>query len=138
MLDLLLENWKYITGFLALFLVAYWTFDERDQSKTVGDTIESVGERAQSATGGVVGAGGSLALAVIAVMSTIGQELVFSLMQIAGIAGSDPVLAGGVVTGLVGTAGLSGALPVKAWQFGLIAVSILAIGVVWRANGAAN
>lgn len=131
-LGFLMGYWEYITGFLALFLLAYWTFDEKDQSDSIGDTVERVGERAQSATGGVVGAAGSLMVAIIAVMWTIGDELVMSGMQIAGMLGTDPVLAGGVISALAGTVGLAGIVTVKAWQFGLFAVAVIAVGVIWR------
>ena len=95
-LSMLLGNWKYVVGFLGVFLIAYWAFDERDQTETVGETIERVAERSQSATGGVVGAAGSIAVVVIATVSTIGSELVMSGMRIANLVGTDPVLSGGV------------------------------------------
>jgi hypothetical protein len=137
-LDLLVQYWEYIVGFLAVFLLAFWTFDEKDQSDSIGDTVERVGERATSATGGVVGAAGSLAVGIIAVMSTIGDELVMSVMEIVGIVGGDPVLAGGVATGLLGAGGLSGAVAIKPWQFVVVVLGLLVIGVIWREQSAAN
>lgn len=137
-LDVLMQYWEYIVGFLAVFLMAYWTFDEKDQSDSIGDTVERVGERATSATGGVVGAAGSLMVGIIAVLSTIGDELVMSLMEIASILGGDPVLAGGVATGFLGLGGLGGVVPIKTWQFAVVVVLFLSIGVIWRENSATN
>ncbi|MEA5387236.1 hypothetical protein VB779_09350 [Haloarculaceae archaeon H-GB11] len=137
-LDLLLNYWEIGVGFLALFLAAYWWFDERDQSDSVGDAIERVGRRAEVATGGVVGAAGSLAVVVIAILSTIGDELVMSGMQIAGILGSDPVLSGGVLTGILGVLGMNGTVSIATWQYAVVVVALLVVAVVWRANHAAD
>lgn len=132
MIDVAIQYGKWIIGFLAVFLLAYWTFDERDQTEAWADTIERVGERARTTTGGLVGAAGSLAIVAIAMITTIGTELVESSLRIATIIGMDPVLSGGFLTGVLGWLGIRGSLQVEAWQFGLIVVALLIGGVIWR------
>lgn len=131
-LSLLFDYGPYIVGFLGVFLVAYWTFDERDQSGSIGETIERVGERARSTTGGVFGAAGSLAVVAVSIIVTIGSELVTSSMRIVEIVGMDPVLSGGVLTGLLGTLGLSGTVNITALQFLALVGLFLIAGTIWR------
>jgi len=128
----LMGVYGYVLGFLGVFLVAFWAFDERDQSESVGETIERVGERAQTATGGVLGAAGSLATVLVAIFLTIGNELIMSTMSIAELVGTDPVLAGGVATGLLGVTVNAGFIQLKAWQLLAVVAVFLISGTVWR------
>ncbi|MCO8254547.1 hypothetical protein NKF26_12110 [Haladaptatus sp. AB618] len=122
----------YIVGFLAVFLLAYWTFDERDQTETWGDTIERVGERSTSATGGLIGAAGSLTVVLIALVSTIGTQLTESGMRIVELISTDPVLSGGVATGLTGVFNNAGIVSLSTVQLlGIVAVFLIA-GTIWR------
>jgi hypothetical protein len=131
-LDLLLSNWEYVVGFLGVFWIAFWAFDERDQSESIGDLIERVGERSRSATGGLFGAAGSLGVVAIALISTIGTELVMSGSRIAELIATDPVLAGGVGTALLGTSAHAGLIPIKTWQLVALVGAFLIFGVIWR------
>ena len=122
----------YVIGFLGVFLVAYWTFDERDQTEAWADTIERVGERSKTATGGVLGAATSLASVLTAIFLTIGAELTSSTMRITELIATDPVLSGGVATGLAGVSANAGWIPLKTWQLIALVAAFLIVGTVWR------
>jgi len=122
----------YGIGFLAIFLVAYWMFDERDQSENWAETIERTGERAQSVTGGAFGAAGSLAIVAVSIVITIGNELTMSTMRIVELISTDPVLSGGVATALTGIAADAGLLELSTLQLLGIVAAFLIAGTVWR------
>ncbi|WP_231183499.1 hypothetical protein [Haladaptatus sp. DYF46] len=131
-LDVLDGMLAYIVGFLAVFLLAYWTFDERDQTDTWADTVEKVGERSTTATGGLIGAAGSLALVLIALLTTIGQQLAMSGGRIVELIATDPVLSGGVATGLTGVVSNAGFVSLSTLQLLGIVALFLIVGTIWR------
>lgn len=122
----------YVVGFLGIFLIAYWVFDERDQSENMAETIENVGERAQTVTGGVFGAAGSLGVVAVSIVITVGNELTMSSMRIVELVSTDPVLSGGVATGLTGVAANAGLLGLSTMQLLGLVAAFLIIGTVWR------
>jgi len=128
----MIEYAKYAIGFIGVFLVAYWTFDERDQSENLAEMVERVGERAQSTTGGLLGAAGSLGVVAVSIVITIGNELTTSGMRIVELVSTDPVLAGGVATGLTGVAVDAGFLTLKTWQLLALVAAFLIVGTIWR------
>lgn len=138
-LGLLLAGWPIVVGLIGVGLLAFWWFDERQESDRWEDTIEKVGERAQAATGGAVGAFGSLVVVVFGVAATIGHELVMSLAELSGPVAEFPALVGGSAIGLLGTLGLSGVIPIEAWQFGVVVLALLVLASygVFRRRGAA-
>lgn len=138
-IDLLLTGWPVIVGLLGVGLLAFWWFDERDDNDRWEDTVERVGERAQAATGGAVGAFGSLVVVIFGIAATIGHELVMSLAELSGPVAEFPALVGGAGIGLLGTIGLSGIVPIKGWQFGVIVLVVLLLASygVFRVRGRA-
>ena len=138
-LGLLLTGWPIIVGLVGVGLLVFWWFDERDDGDRWEDTIEKVGERAQAATGGAVGAFGSLVVVVFGVAATIGQQLVATIGELSGPVAEFPALVGSSAIGLLGTLGLSGFVSIKAWQFGVIVLAIIVVASygVMRRRGAA-
>lgn len=129
-----------LIGLLGVGLLAFWWFDEREEDDRWEDTIERVGERAESVTGGFVGAFGSLVVVAVSILATIGNELVMAIGDLAGPVSMFPALVGASLIGLLGTVGLSGIVPIEAWQFGVIVLAVLILasyGVVRRRGAAA-
>ena len=115
----------YILGFLAVGLLAYWTFDERDQTENIAETVERVGERAQTVTGGLFGGLGSLIVVLVSIFVTIGNELVLSFTQLVPMLQSAPAVVGQVLLGLLALGNLEGYVPLKPWQLGAIFIAVL-------------
>lgn len=124
-LDFIMTYGGYILGFLAVGLLAYWTFDERDQTENIAETVERVGDRAQSVTGGLFGGLGSLIVVLVSIFVTIGNELVMSFTQLVPMLQSAPAIVGQVLLGLLALGNLEGYVPLKPWQFGAIFIAIL-------------
>jgi len=124
-LDFIMTYGGYALGFLAVGLLAYWTFDERDQTENIAETVERVGDRAQSVTGGLFGGLGSLIVVLVSIFVTIGNELVMSFTQLVPMLQSAPAIVGQVLLGLLALGNLEGYVPLKPWQFGAIFIAIL-------------
>jgi hypothetical protein len=129
---LIAEYWTYAVGFLVFGMLMYWTFDERDQTESIADTVEAVGERSRAATGGLVGALGSLVVVIISIGITIGQELVMSLNEIAPFVMEAPAITGQVVIGILALLNVEGYVPMKPWQLGLVILSIILVTTLWK------
>ena len=119
-LDFIMTYGGYILGFLAVGLLAYWTFDERDQTENIAETVERVGYRAETVTGGLFGGLGSIFV-------TIGNELVLSFTQLVPMLQSAPAVVGQVLLGLLALGNLEGYVPLKPWQFGAIFIAVLLV-----------
>lgn len=124
-LDFIMTYGGYILGFLAVGMLAYWTFDERDQTENIAETVEAVGYRAETVTGGLFGGLGSLIVVLVSIFVTIGNELVMSFTQIVPWLQMAPAVVGQVLIGLLAMANLEGWVPLKPWQFGAIFIAIL-------------
>jgi Flp pilus assembly pilin Flp len=124
-LDFIMTYGGYILGFLAVGLLAYWTFDERDQTENIAETVERVGERAETVTGGLFGGLGSLIVVLVSIFVTIGNELVMSFTQLVPMLQSAPAVVGQVLLGLLALGNLEGYVPMKPWQFGAIFIAVL-------------
>jgi len=124
-LDFIMTYGGYILGFLAVGLLAYWTFDERDQTENIAETVERVGERAQTVTGGLFGGLGSLIVVLVSIFVTIGNELVLSFTQLVPMLQSAPAVVGQVLLGLLALGNLEGYVPLKPWQLGAIFIAVL-------------
>lgn len=131
-LALLAEYWSYAIGFLVFGMLMYWTFDERDQTESIAETVEAVGERSRSATGGLVGALGSLVVVIISIGITIGRELVMSLNEIAPFVMEAPAITGQVVIGILALLNVEGYVPMEPWQLGLVVLSIILVTTLWK------
>jgi hypothetical protein len=126
------EYWSYGVGFLVFGMLAYWTFDERDQTESIAETVERVGERSQVATGGLVSALTSLVLVIISIGITIGQELVMSLNQLLPFIMEAPAITGQVVIGLLALLNVEGYVPMKPWQLGTVIISVIVVTSLWK------
>lgn len=124
-LDFIMTYGGYILGFLAVGMLAYWTFDERDQTENIAETVERVGDRAQTVTGGLFGGLGSLIVVLVSIFVTIGNELVMSFTQLVPMLQSAPAVVGQVLLGLLALGNLEGYVPLKPWQFGVIFIAVL-------------
>lgn len=130
-IELLADYGGYILGFLAIGLLAYWTFDERDQTENLAETVERVGERARVTTGGLFGGLGSLIVVLVSIFATIGKELVMSFSEIVPFIETAPALVGQLLLGVLAMANLEGYVPLKPWQFGAVFLAVvLATGVL--------
>lgn len=124
-LALITEYGWYALGFLTAGMLAFWWFDERDQSENLAETVERVGERARVVTGGLFGGLGSLIVVLVSIFVTIGNELVMSFTELVPFIETAPALVGQVLLGLLAMANLEGYVPLKPWQFGAIFIAIL-------------
>jgi hypothetical protein len=124
-LSLIAEYGWYVIGFLTVGMLAFWWFDERDQSENLAETVERVGERARVVTGGLFGGLGSLIVVIVSIAVTIGNELVMSFTELVPFIETAPALVGQVLLGLLAMANLEGYVPLKPWQFGAIFIAVL-------------
>lgn len=131
-LGLLAQYGWYVIGFLTVGMLAFWWFDERDQTENAAETVERVGERARVVTGGLFGGLGSLIVVIISIGVTIGNELVMSLGQIAPWVMEAPAVTGQVLLGLLAMANLEGYVPLKPWQFGTVFIAVLLVTVLLK------
>jgi len=129
-LALIGEYGWYALGFLTAGMLAFWWFDERDQTENVAETVERVGERARVVTGGLFGGLGSLIVVLVSIFVTIGNELVMSFTELVPLIETAPALVGQVLLGLLAMANMEGYVPLKPWQFGAVFIAlVLATGV---------
>lgn len=131
-LGMLAQYGWYAIGFLAVAMLAYWWFDERDQTDNIADTVERVGARAEVVTGGIVGGLGSLIVVLVSIFVTIGNELVLSLNQLAPWIQMAPAMVGQVLLGLLALANLQGYVPLKPWQFGTAFIAVVLVSGLLR------
>lgn len=121
-------------GLLALGMLAYWTFDERRDTDSAGETIERVGERADSAFGGLVGAFGSLVTVVLTILITIGNQLLMIGVQLNDLVEA-PVVIGHLIAGALAYGGFRGYFPISAAGFGYGFVIITGLALFARYSG---
>ncbi|WP_338740383.1 hypothetical protein [Haloplanus salilacus] len=126
------EYWTYAVGFLVFGMLMYWTFDERDQTESIAETVEAVGERSRTATGGLVGALGSLVVVIVSIGITIGQELVMSLNEIAPFIMEAPAITGQIIIAGLALLNLEGYVPLEPWQAGTIFLGIVLVTSLWK------
>lgn|GEM_PF-6625113 len=130
-LSLIGEYGWYVIGFLTVGMLAYWTFDERNQTENMAETVERVGERARVVTGGIFGGLGSLIVVLVSIFVTIGNELVMSFAQLAPWVQSAPAVVGQILLGGLALLNLEGYVPLEPWQFGGVFIAVLlATGVL--------
>ncbi len=134
--NLLMNNWEFAIGLLAVGSLAYWWFDEREDSDSAAETIERVGSRAETVTGGIVGGFGSLLVVFASIGLTIGGQLAETGMMLNELLGGIPVIVGHMLFGLLTFAGLSGAIPLSVQQLGFAFVFITTIAVIARYSNA--
>lgn len=124
---MLTSNWLLLIGLLAVGLVAFWTFQERDAR---GSTVQGVGERADDFFGNLLGGFGSLLLVTLTILTTIGANLVNLTEVLVMIAGNGPpLLLVNIATAIVGFLGLAGIVDVSAVAWGIIVLALLLIGL---------
>lgn len=130
MLSWIMDNWLLSSGLTLLFIVALWWFDARDGQRRT-DAFLEIGERADEALGGLTGAVGGVTILVVSLMITVGTQLADALGQLALVASQSPVVAGNLITALVGYLGLNGSLGITPMQFVAFAlvVAMLVVGV---------
>jgi hypothetical protein len=124
-LDFIMTYGGYILGFLAVGLLAYWTFDERDQTESIAETVERVGYRAETVTGGLFGGLGSLIVVLVSIFVTIGNELVMSFTQLVPWIQMAPAVVGQVIIGGLALLNVEGYVPMKPWQLGAFVIAVL-------------
>jgi hypothetical protein len=131
----LVANWQIAVGLLAVGLLVYWTLDERRMTSSAGETIERVGARAESVTGGVVGAFGSLVVVLISIAMTVGMEVASTGGDIVPLVTSAPVVVGHTLFGLLTFLGLTGTVPLTTVELGWLFLIITAIALALRFGG---
>jgi hypothetical protein len=119
-------------GLALLGLLTYWIVDEREDARDRADLIESVGDRAQGLSGGVVSATGSLVVVLIGIGITVGRELLMSLGDVAMMLEPAAGFVSALVVGGVGFLTVNGSLGLSTAEFGAIATSAIVIGLFWR------
>jgi hypothetical protein len=129
-LGVLADNWLIGIGLFALALVLYWTFDERSDTSSAGETIERVGERAEVVTNGFLGAVGSLLVVVASIGLAIGTQLLELGVALNDLLGHVPILVGHLLFGLIAFAGLEGVIPVSQMQLGWIFLLITVVALI--------
>lgn len=134
---ILARDWKLLIGLLAVGLLVYWLLDEREDASDVSDLIEGVGGRAESATGGVVGAFGSLVIVITSIMLTVGRELLATTGDLGMLVEGVPVVIGHILVGVLAWAGFTGAIQMDASTFGwaFILITIVALGIRYDVVG---
>lgn len=136
-MDSLASNWKLLIGLLAVGLLVYWLLDEREDANDASDLIEGVGGRAESATGGVVGAFGSLVIVITSILLTVGRELLATTGDLGMLVEGVPVVIGHLLIGVLAWAGLTGAIQMDASTFGwvFILITVVALGIRYDVVG---
>lgn len=129
----LMTNWWAAIGLLAVGLLAYWILDERKDADDPSETIEGVGERADSFFGVGLGAFGSLVVVVISIVITIGNQFAMLGGELVELATNGPPL---LLSNLAGTllayAGLSGLVPVNATAYAIVVLALIVVAYGWR------
>jgi hypothetical protein len=124
-------------GLLALGMLAYWTFDERRNTDSAAGTVERVGERADSALGGIVGAFGSLVTVVLTILITVGNQIMMVGVQLNDLVEA-PVVIGHIIAGALAFGGFRGYFPINAAGFGY-GFLIITVAALWaRYSGGAS
>jgi hypothetical protein len=129
LLDAVIANWLLTIGLMAVGLVAFWTFQERQNR---GSTVENVGNRADDFFGNVLGGFGSLVFVALTILTTIGANLVDLTEGLVGVVSSGPpLLLVNIAGALLGALGLSGVVDISitAWVIGALTVTIIGLAV---------
>jgi hypothetical protein len=129
LLDAVIANWLLTIGLMAVGLVAFWTFQERQNR---GSTVENVGNRADDFFGNVLGGFGSLVFVALTILTTIGANLVDLTEVLVGVVSSGPpLLLVNIAGALLGALGLSGVVDISitAWVIGALTVTIIGLAV---------
>lgn len=119
-------------GLFGVGLLLFWWFDERNDSNSAAETVERVGGRAETVTGGVFGALGSLAVVLVSIALTIGEQLLMTAGELGDLVGQAPVVLGHIAVGVLAWVGLSGMVSLSASQFGWLFVVITLIVLFMR------
>jgi hypothetical protein len=129
LVDMLIANWLLTIGLMAVGLVAFWTFQERQNG---GSTVENVGNRADDFFGNVLGGFGSLVFVALTILTTIGANLVDLTEVVVGVVSSGPpLLLVNIAGALLGALGLSGVVDISitAWVIGALTVTVIGLAV---------
>jgi hypothetical protein len=129
LLDAVIANWLLTIGLSAVGLVAFWTFQERQNR---GSTVENVGNRADDFFGNVLGGFGSLVFVALTILTTIGANLVDLTEVVVGVVSSGPpLLLVNIAGALLGALGISGVIDISitAWLIGALTVTVIGLAV---------
>jgi hypothetical protein len=129
LLDAVIANWLLTIGLMAVGLVAFWTFQERQNR---GSTVENVGNRADDFFGNVLGGFGSLVFVALTILTTIGANLVDLTEVVVGVVSSGPpLLLVNIAGALLGALGISGVIDISitAWLIGALTVTVIGLAV---------
>lgn len=134
LMSLLGDYWMQLIGLGLLGLLAFWYFDERNDTDGASGTIFAVGERADNALAGVLGAASALILVVTSILSSIGVELAQTLGLLVDPIAQAPTLAGQLVTGFLSIIGLAGvvSMPLTAWVTVFAVILLAAVALRYR------
>lgn len=131
--SLVLKHWEIAVGLFAFGLLAFWWLTERQEADDAAETVERVGQRAETVTGGLVGSFGSLMVVLASIGVTIGNELLQTGAMLNDILGGAPVLVGHLIWGGIVFLGLQGYLGgITVMQLGYAFFTITVVALLLR------
>lgn len=123
-----------LIGLFLTGMLAYWWFDERDERPGAKGTVVGVGNRADNALAGFMGAAAALVLVLISIVSSIGLELANTLGYLVDPIAAAPSVTGEIVISILALAGLGGviSLSLAKWVGIFAAVMVVALAIQSR------
>ncbi|RDZ65330.1 hypothetical protein C5B90_02895 [Haloferax sp. Atlit-12N] len=126
-LELLTSNWLAVLGGFAALVLIGFAWAEYEDEKTASEVGAGVGARSKRAIGGGVGFLSALTVGVLGGLYEAGMSLGDLGAALGDLFVNAPELISGIIVGVVGTAGLSGVVPLSTIQF--VGIAIVALGI---------
>jgi hypothetical protein len=128
-LGMLSRNWELTLGGVVLLALAIWTFQEREEGDSAGETVDSVGSRAEGAAGGILSGTRALLLSLLAIVGTVVAEVMQLFNDLGSLIDTAPLLAGHLAYGLLSVFGVELGIPRE--RLGIAFLGITVIALIW-------
>ena len=108
MIDVFLNNGVLVLGVIAVVFLGVWSYQARQEAETAKDAGKIVGDKARSATGGLIGLLTAVVVGVAGWMIDAGLALGDVGVLLGDLVAHSPQLIAGAVTAALGYVGIRG------------------------------
>ncbi len=126
----LVDNWLWLLGSVLTALIVYWWWDERQDARTPGETVDRVTDRVEAATGGAADGFTSLVIGLVSIGSTLAVEFLGMAGELNEALGGVPFVIGYLLFGALSLVGIQ--LDVEPTTLGFAFLLILVIAAMAR------
>jgi len=125
--DVFTANSEVLLGVAIIAVIGWWAFSEAEDDDGIADVVDKTTDRAENASEGFLEGTSALIIGGVAVLLTVGSELLGLVFALVDIAANAPGVAGTIGAGLAGFGGMMGFLNVTMLAVVVVAIVLLVV-----------